>query len=159
MSSVRWGQVAEAFAWDGALRDIYVFDTTLDDWRRVIAELRDRYPSTFEVDGEPRDLPPDVAALFAGSRQEAHCWRIHRNDDDRADLNCHFFDTSEIEFDIDPVGVQGQRDLDSLLDVVRLLGNTTSKRTVVTHENGRDAVILEYDPETRTVGARGPAAA
>jgi hypothetical protein len=39
-----WTEIASDFEWDGMLRDVYVLNTTIDDWQRVLDALKDLTP-------------------------------------------------------------------------------------------------------------------
>jgi hypothetical protein len=60
--------------------------------------------------------------------------------------NCHFFTAEEIEFDIDPRDVKGQRELNALFDFMRCLAQATDKDVVLTAENMPEIVIFRISP-------------
>ncbi len=59
---------------------------------------------------------------------------------------CHFFAQNEIEFDIDPREVHGQKQLDALLGFMQLLSDATGKDVVLTPENCREVVVFRSHP-------------
>jgi hypothetical protein len=59
--------------------------------------------------------------------------------DRRRRASCHFFDPSEIEFDLDPREVHGQAEIDGLLGVMQVLAAATGKLALMTPENMHDA--------------------
>jgi hypothetical protein len=61
-------------------------------------------------------------------------------------LACHFFDPSEIEFDLLPTDIQDARSLAPVLAFLELLAALTGRRACLTHENRADAIIVEVEP-------------
>ncbi|WP_145998499.1 hypothetical protein [Caulobacter flavus] len=139
-----WIDVAAEFEWDGSWRDIYVLDATLDDWRRTLDALRDlEPPPSFYEAGEPALLPLRPQAIF--DRREETSFLLTLTVEG-VRFNCHFFDDAEIEFDIDPREVQGQRELDVLRHFMELLARSTGKKAILTHENTKGAIIAAAAP-------------
>ncbi len=64
----------------------------------------------------------------------------------RLSINCHFFTTEEIEFDIDPREITGESDFQALTEFMRFVGLKLSRRVALTPEGGPDEMLLEYDP-------------
>jgi len=63
---IDWEGQRELFEWDGSWRDLYVLDTQLRDWQRLLDHLRQREDRfTFTIDGTPRPLPSTVETIFA----------------------------------------------------------------------------------------------
>ena len=67
-----WREVAENFAGDGALRDIYIFDTSAREWQAVYDAIRKAYPVVLHVKAE-RSTPPDsrTAAIAQQPRNDS----------------------------------------------------------------------------------------
>jgi hypothetical protein len=127
---------------DGSLRDIYVLETTLDDWRSALAMLIEA-PYDAILDGSP--LPsvlPDLRALFfaPGRPRSILSFRVGR-----VQMACHFFGEQEIEFDFDPRGLVAT-DLRGVLDFMERLGVRTGKPVMLTPENVRKCPIFRFDP-------------
>lgn len=68
-----WAKCKEAFCDDeGSLRDIYVFDTGLDDWTLMLQLLKRKlYGMTFFLDGEVSTLPAEAGSIFALGSEHA----------------------------------------------------------------------------------------
>ena len=60
-----WQDAKWIFDFDGSWRDIYVLDTTIEDWQRFLDMVR-QGPWRFEwtVDGVPAPLPESAARCF-----------------------------------------------------------------------------------------------
>lgn len=88
-----------AFEPDGMLRDIYVFDTDVRDWQKVIDSLRaGPYSLEFAAGDDPLPLP-DAAQICALQADITCSLSVDRHG---MNLMCYFFTTEMIEFDLDP---------------------------------------------------------
>lgn len=144
METASWELVAQAFEPDGSLRDIYVEDTTLTDWERVIAQVRERYgPMRFTLDGEPAPLPAAVSDVF---QLRTECAPRLSFSVGGIELATHFFDPTEIEFDLAPTQVDGPVRLEALVGFLRWLADLVEKPAILTDENEKGAVILRAAP-------------
>ena len=143
---IRWPDVAEDFAFDGALRDVYVFDTTADDWQAVWRAVVERYPIQA---GDGGAVPLDVRPLLGGERRRMMV------DPDGIRANCHFFCEGQVEFDVDPRDFTGQLAMEGLCEFIAMVGRAAGKDAVLTMENAPECVSLRYDVQSGTI-TRGP---
>ena len=142
MGSVNWSDVERDFEWDGSLRDIYVFDTTLDDWQRMLERIRQGpHPYCFTVDSETCSMPPEAARIFALRNEACVCLSLTCAG---MVLNCHFFGEEQIEFDLDPREVNADR-WPALLGFLASLGELLGRDVVLTPENFPEGPIVRYD--------------
>jgi hypothetical protein len=138
-----WHLAAPDFDDDGALRDIYILGTTIEDWQAVWTFLRGEGERlTFTVDGTLQEPPEAVGDIFA--QGNAGFLASYRRGGQV--LNCHFFDLGEIEFDLSPRDVDGPEAVDTLVQFMGALGRVTAKPVILTMENSREAVIARFDP-------------
>ncbi len=148
-SPVDWRIVAGDLKPDGALRDIYVHDATLADWQVALDHVRERYaPLQFLVDGQPADLPGQVADIFPIWERASPLLNFNLSG---IDVACHFFTGEQIEFDLRPEEVTGPERLASLISFLRELATAVGKPAVLTMENMPNAVILRADPASGAV--------
>jgi len=94
---VNWELLREDFAWDGSLRDIYVFETTLADWQKTLDLIR---TGPYRAELQPSiesDSRWRIEALMAAEPRPL--LRFSVGEVDRA---CHFFDWGQIESGLDP---------------------------------------------------------
>ena len=139
-----WETVQEAFRSDGALRDLYVFDTTAADWDAVLTALPGwGYRTEYSVDGVPRELPGPAEQAFAVRPDAASLMAVQV---DSVRLNSHFFSEAEIEFDLNPAEVRGAVEFSAVTQFMARVGQTLKKPVVLTLENMREAVIVKYTP-------------
>jgi len=145
VGTIAWEACKHEFQWNGSWRDIYVFRTTLDDWRVLCAELKKTYNLEFLVDGEARSFPEMVDEVFVLRNQANVLMRFLA---EGIIIACHFFSTEEIEFDIDPREIISQAALDALLNFMGLVGDAVRKKVVLTPENGAELPFIAYEPQT-----------
>jgi len=127
---------------DGSLRDVYVLNTTLDDWA-VFLEVAAQYGYRYSHDGQDQPLPtPEI--IFAGHDRA----RVLHLKVGRATVNCHFFVPSEIELDLDPREILEDADHFAILQFLETLSLATKKKLLLTAENCPDIRYLSYDPAT-----------
>ncbi len=151
---IPWSVVAADFKPEGALRDIYVHDATLNDWEAVLDFIRASYPSLeFSIDGEPSELPATAAQIFAISERALPGLSLNV---DEINIACHFFTPTEIEFDLRPEDVTGPEHLRSVVSFLRSVAQTVGKMAVLTMENTPNAIILRADPSTGRVAWNPP---
>ena len=148
-SRLEWSVVGEAFASDGALRDVYVHDATLADWAIAYDYVRTTYPKLeFTINGKPKVLPATAAEIFPIWKQAAPLLNF---DVGGIDFACHFFTEDEIEFDLRPEEVTGPERLASLVAFLGRLAAVLRKPALLTMENMREVVFLQADPVSGTV--------
>ena len=137
---IDWAQISSDFEKDGSLRDIYILDTSLAEWEKVWAFLLEgRASLTLQIRGEQVPLPSHVEPIFAARDRGDTATLSYRLGG--VTLNCHFFVSEEVEFDVDPREI---RDAGGANDVARFmvgLCEATSREVLLTAENNRDGVI------------------
>lgn len=146
---IDWPRQRAAFAHDGSLRDIYVFDTTLADWQCVLAHVIDREQARTLLRGGDvvpaaemvslLDRTAGVASLFEPSGRGTLLLHVGG-----CELACHFFVIEQIELSFDPreVTAGGLREL---LAFMIELGEVTRRRVAMTPENGPEAPLFTYE--------------
>ena len=134
----------DLFAWEGSLIDMYVLDTTLEDWQRLLDFLlASPYALRYSRDGATEPLPDRIEVIFA-ERSVANVALFI--DESQLSLNCHFFAPDEIEFDLNPRAIDGQPRLVRMLDFMRALGSTLGKEIILTPENLQERPLCRFDP-------------
>ena len=142
--SIEWQTVAEDFARDGALRDIYILQTIASDWQHALDTVRSTATDIQYRCGE-KLLP--LPSSF-GSQDEFG--RLLSFRIGRIGLACHFFHDAEIEFDFWPHDLTSQADLDDLLTFLQHLGDSVGKPVIVCPENCPESAFLRYEPESHS---------
>ena len=145
---VTWELCREHFVPDGSLRDIYVLGGDVETWRRALSVLLTTSESVRHRIAGGDELPAVSSVeqltpyLTDGNPTHAMVafWR------DGIEYVCHFFGVEEVELDIEPSAIDGQRTLDSLVRLVEALGRATGRAVSVTPENCREVPFLAYSP-------------
>jgi hypothetical protein len=100
----------EIFEPDGSLVDLYVLNTSLEDWQRLLDELQTEFLPyeyrDFEIGDEHRPLPQRAEDIFGRGDEASRC--LLTLDPNGLNLNCHFFTPEEIEFDLAPQDIQSE---------------------------------------------------
>ena len=138
METPSWEQVRHEFIFDGSWRDIYVIDSDLALWERLIASLKTSdYDLQYSLDGHAMELPnlAEEAFQFEASRLLSVRFRS-------VQANCHFFWPDEIEFDIDPREITGQPQLDALFGFMGFVAATVGRDVILTPESLSKSVIF-----------------
>jgi hypothetical protein len=147
--SMDWKDIAPCFEPDGSLRDIYIIDSSTQDWQTIWMFLtHDPDRLTFSIDGLQTDPPGTVDGVFAVGLEHSVVASYALG---KQTINCHFFEKSEIEFDLDPRDVSGTDDVDTLGQFMAVLGQLVSKPVILTQENDQAAVIARFDPKAGKV--------
>lgn len=134
---------------DGSLRDIYIRNVTLDDWRRWIDYINSNHQVEFKIgstlQGNRIDLDL-VTAYWKDAEQEGLSASINLGD---IIVNCFFFDKYEIENDITPKEIKLLEDHEKLLEYLKSISILLGMRVELTEENCRDAreVLIEVEGE------------
>ncbi len=142
--SIKWHTVAEDFALDGALRDIYVLQTTAADWQQALDTVRITATDIQYRCGE-QSLPLPSSFGSPSELGRLLTFRIGS-----IGFACHFFHDEDIEFDFWPQNVTGQADLEDLLRFLQSLGDSVGKPVIVCPENSPDYTFLRYDPQSHS---------
>ncbi len=137
---LNWSSQKADFERDGSLRDIYVQDATVEDWKLVVARILDgNYRARLQHGGAEVPLPTDFEAVFA--ENDRHFMSFTVGD---IVLDCHFFTPTEIEFSFAPNDVT-ETSLRDLLAFMIDVGEAIRKPVIMTPENYPQSPIFRYD--------------
>ena len=140
MQYLAWENVQCEFAFDGSWRDIYVLNVGLAAWNRMLNGLKAaKYDLIYYQDGQPEELPARPEDAFSLTGEINRLLRVHFCG---VVANCHFFTPDEIEFDIDPREVLGQKQLDALFGFMQCLAQSVGQDAVLCPENMPEIVIF-----------------
>ena len=109
----------------------------------AIAALKSaEYSHAFTLGGNTTTLPDSIDSI----------WKLQNDDPTLLSVqvggllvNCHFFKSYEIEFDIDPKEINSKTDFVVLLNFLSWLNKSIKSSVVLTHENSREEVILSIE--------------
>jgi len=139
----RWNNLKSHFEQDGSLRDIIVTSESRDSWELFFAALKSsEYSHAFTHDGNIATLPDSIDSIWKLQNTEPTLLSIQVGE---ILVNCHFFKSYEIEFDIDPKDINSESDIVVLLNFLSWLNKSIKSSVVLTHENSREEVILSVE--------------
>ncbi|MEL4181516.1 hypothetical protein [Roseateles sp. PN1] len=135
-----YGEVLGLWEIEGSLRDIYIPQVGLFDWKKLL-ELSSRFICTYTFDGAT-SAPPEVESIFS-NRGGSHLLRVNLG---TVTANCHFFVVSEIELDLDPREIQSPKAHGEVLSFIESLAGAVGKQVLLTPENGERIPYLSFEP-------------
>jgi hypothetical protein len=135
MTQPNWNVLRNSWAEDdGALLDIYVSNTSGDDWREVIEAVSSRWPTAYAEDGDRVQMPDEPRDVFACARTRTCRFQLALTP--LINAKAYFFAPDEIEFDSDPRELLDQADLDTLVAFISTIGQTLQRPVYVGIEGG-----------------------
>lgn len=140
--SALWKRVLPDFAGDGGLRDIYIQNTTITDWRQFLDYLQHESNQVEYRFGSQLAPLPTAEALFA-NRANSHLLTTYWAG---MQINCHFFTVEEIELDFDPQEIGNEGTFKALLEFLTYLSRVLNRTVLVTHENREESAFLVVHP-------------
>ncbi|MGK8465845.1 aldehyde dehydrogenase family protein [Nocardia cyriacigeorgica] len=129
MSDLKWDDVKSFFdpAVMGALPDIYVHDTNLEDWQAVFDLIRSSgWEWEFRVGDEVRPLPTAAEVLGRGDDEEVVSLHVRVTPELLAIFRPWF--ESQVEFDVDLQELQGQGGVDALSGFLGTIGRLLGRK-------------------------------
>jgi hypothetical protein len=154
LSTDDYAEIVERLKPDGALRDLLVLETTIDDWQCLVDFIRTLKVQIVYKEGDIT-LPPPMSAQDCFGSEPDRPTRLMSFQIAGMDLNCHFFAVDQIELDIDPRQIDGLLAVDSLLDFMCTLGRRLRNDVLLADEGSNsaaypfwDGVICSYEAAT-----------
>ena len=131
---------------EGLLRDIYVLNTKITDWKKWVDIVNENYSVEF-YNGQTKATENKinfkvVQDYMTGKTDLLNSATINLNG---IDINCHFFTDQEIENNVDPIQIKTIEDHNRLLDYLQTVSTALNKRIILTPENSRDYVLIECE--------------
>ncbi|QXP53641.1 hypothetical protein [Cellulophaga sp. HaHa_2_1] len=142
-----WKDIDWIFKKDGTLRDIYVQNTTISDWKKVVDLLNSDYKLTFGVyEGNLTDKIDFVyvKTMFADETGELET-KSATIDLDGIVVKCYFFLIDKIEFDINPSEIHSELELKKVTDFMRTMSAELGKLITLCGENQPEFPLIKID--------------
>jgi hypothetical protein len=142
-----WGNIQWIFEEDGALRDIYVQNATISDWKKIVDLLNSEYKLTFGVDQENMEPKIDfefVKTMFADETGELET-KSATIDVNGITTKCYFFLEDQIEFDINPIDIKSESELNVILDFMKSVSNKLERQVTLCGENTPEFPLIKID--------------
>lgn len=143
-----WKDIKWIFEPDGALRDIYVQEVSLNDWRKVIDLINQNYKVNYGDTGEYKDtnqIDKDYVIEYLTDETgeiESKSASISLG---KIWINCHFFLEDQIEFDIDPKEVKSIEDFELIEDFMLEISKSIDNQITLTDENNPKFPLIKID--------------
>ena len=150
MITPSWKEIEWVFENDhGTCRDIYVQETTLSDWEKLIDLLNDKYPTCFDLsDGQriPSKIDKEYVINYLKREiDEEYDSKSVAIDLSGKEIRTHFFQIEEIDFDIDPDIITNNDDLKDLLDFMSDVSKHLDKPIILTPETCPNFPMIKID--------------
>ena len=133
---------------DGSLLDIYVQETTLDNWLTLIDFLNANYKLKYDptLDNELQDKinKEYITTFLLDTTGELECRTVSVFSDNLV-FNCHFFLKDEIEFDTDPREFKEQKDFETLIGFMTAVSKALNKEIILTAEGFPNIPLITLD--------------
>ncbi len=142
-----WKDIEWIFEKDGALRDIYVQNTTISDWQKVVDLLNSDYKLTFGVYEDNLTDKIDfgyVKTMFADETGELET-KSATIDLDGIVVKCYFFLFDQIEFDINPSEIHSELELKKVTDFMKTMSAELGKQITLCGENQPEFPLIKID--------------
>ena len=142
-----WKDIEWIFEKDGALRDIYVQNATISDWKKVVDLLNSQYKLTFGVYEDNLTDKIDfeyVKTIFADKTGELET-KSATIDLDGIVVKCYFFLIDQIEFDINPSEIHSELELKKVTDFMKIMSTELGKQITLCGENQPEFPLIKID--------------
>jgi len=146
VSFLNQAEVEASFLFNISWRDIYVKESSVDDWEKWIDWVNKNYRIDWHNGKTEKDEPQIDFNVIK------ECW--NGNQDlistakvfiDNIQVNAHFFDDSEIENDIDPREFTSIQDHNKLLEYLKKVSAICAKPVFVTPENCPEIILMRIE--------------
>lgn len=148
MMANNWDEINWIFEPDGALRDIYVENVTIEDWKVLMDYLNLNHVIKYGPTGENQIINKiDKKYLIQmlndeTGKMEGKTVSIII---DSIIINNHFFSVDEIEFDIDPREINSFENYIKVINFMNLISQILGKPLILTGENQKEFPLIEVD--------------
>lgn len=152
---MEWKNLKEKVYYEdgGSLRDIYVFETTIEDWERWIDLVNQNYRVEFYngfTEEKSDQIDVGVVKQYWEGKTEMSNWAtifIYN-----FQIKCYFFISQEIENDISPKEFLSIEDHLHLMEYLKAVSGCLNKKVFLTEENYqkeyiKEATLIEVEKE------------
>ena len=123
---------------DGSLRDIYVLDSTIEDWKKWIDFINENYQVKFEYFDNQGNKKIESKINFD---EVSKYWNNYENPISaeflvgEVLLKCYFFSIDEIENDFFPEEVKTIEQHNLIIEYLKSISKILNKEVILTPEN------------------------
>jgi len=143
-----WNELRKSvYQIDGSWRDIYVLNTTRDDWRKWIEHVNATYKVTFTAENYMDGVVSDrIDAGFIDYRWDEEryvaCASVFFH---HVQVNCHFFTDEQIENDIDPKEIKSMEDHLRVVHYMKSISTLLDKEVILAEENSEQGIWMKVE--------------
>ena len=142
-----WYKIKEEIYYqDGSWRDIYVFETTQEDWSTWIDLVNQNYSVQF-YNGltQQTEIGVDKQAVFEYQERKTERASSAVMKIAQITVNCRSFSVGEIENDIDPKEFATAEEHLALMEYLKAVSKRLRKKVFLTAENKPDMIYIIVD--------------
>jgi hypothetical protein len=136
------------YYWDGSWRDIYVFNTTREDWQMWADYVSKTYKATFEIfDTTVRAGNVDLSKVFNywdGAIEEGSSVTIFMAE---LEIDARFVEEHQIENFIGPDKINCIEDHNKVISYMKEVSKLLNKKVQLTPENEPEIVLISVDKD------------
>ena len=129
---------------DGSLRDIYVLDSTIEDWKKWIGFINENYQVKFKYFDNQGNKKIESKINFD---EVSKYWNNYENSISaeflvgEVLLKCYFFSIDEIENDFFPEEVKTIEQHNLIIEYLKSISKILNKEVILTPENYSEGFI------------------
>lgn len=140
---------------DGSLRDIVIYNTTKDDWKKWVDYVTTNYNvSTCEYETDTTKDSIDfgyILDFWAGNNE---CNATTSVALDKTVINAHYLTELYFENDIDPREVTSEQDHNSIMKYMTDISKLLNKKVIMILENSPEIVLVTVDQDVVTINGK-----
>ena len=134
------------YNWDGSLLDIYIQNTTSQDWETWVSIVNKKFKINWYngvTDQDCNSIDFSVIKQFwSGKTDLTSTAVVHVGN---TTVKAHFFTQEEIENDIDPREFKSIEDHNNLIDYLKELSKKLNKEVIVTPEDYSQLILIKVN--------------
>ncbi|SNR81760.1 hypothetical protein [Flavobacterium sp. ov086] len=151
-----WDEINWIFEPDGALRDIYIENITIEDWKVLMDYLNLNYIIKYGPTGENQIInklnKEYLIQMLNDETGKMECKTVSIIIDGII-INNHFFSVNEIEFDIDLREINSFEDYIKVINFMNQISQILGKPLILTGENQKEFPLIEVDFSKKLIKA------
>jgi hypothetical protein len=147
-----WDDIKWIFDMDGGIRDIYVQEVSISDWEKLIDLLNEKYSVKSVITGEERNqnqIDKEHVIKFLTDETGEMDSPFVSIDIGEIQINCHFFLTDQIEFDLNPEQINSIEDFEKVKKFMETVSQDLSNQVTLTGENSPEFPFVKIDKSNR----------
>ncbi|MFC6095614.1 hypothetical protein ACFPVY_03060 [Flavobacterium qiangtangense] len=135
--TINWEEIKWIFKPDGAYRDIYVENVSIQEWKILVDYLNNNHIIKFGPTGKNKIInkieKKYVCELLIDEAKELEC-RTASILIEKIIINTHFFYDKEIEFDIDPIEINSANAFKNIINFMNDISKILGRKVILTGE-------------------------